>query len=276
MLIDDKKIMQYYVESYEEHNKTNLAEEGNWFIPNGFTVIQLKQIVKYLTAKDSVFLEIGTGCGVTSRFARKLGLRSISVDWPVTGGYLSIENVRKAGVEGYYVEVGREPIPVQADSMDCVLFADVIEHLVHSPKPVLAEIHRILKPGGVCIATTPNAVRLTVRLKVALGFSNWPHISEYYERPFHSGHHHEYTIQEFKEVFQRAGFEEVDFLLYEKNLRIATVKSLADLHSRRRRGKHRRGLRSHFLINFARYPLLLFTFIFPRLCSEMLIIIKKL
>ena len=102
--------------------------------------------------------------GIAPRFVKKLGIRSISVDWPITGGYAAIENVQKAGVEGYFCEVGKESMPIEDESVDLVLLADVLEHLIHSPKPVLEEIRRILKPNGICIATTPNATRITVRI----------------------------------------------------------------------------------------------------------------
>lgn len=49
-------------------------------------------------------------------------------------------------------------IPVQGDSVEVVLLLDTLEHLPE-PKKVGAEIMRVLRPGGICIITTPARVR---------------------------------------------------------------------------------------------------------------------
>jgi len=221
-----------------------------------------------------VFLDIGTGHGIAPRVMKKLGVRAISLDWPVTGGYDVIENVRAAGVEGYYCEVGGEPMPVEDESVDCVLIADVLEHICHSPKPVLQDIYRVLKPGGVCIAAVPNATRLTIRIKVAMGYSNWPYIGDYYDKPFHEGHHHEYTSDELKEIFKRENFIERDFIFYEKNARYVKVANLSKLQTMDREGKGREK-KDHIFVKLAKYPILFLTNIFSSLRGAMLIVAEK-
>lgn len=42
-----------------------------------------------------------------------------------------------------------------AEGFDCVLFCEVIEHVAH-PDEFMANIARLLKPGGVAVMTTPN------------------------------------------------------------------------------------------------------------------------
>lgn len=44
-------------------------------------------------------------------------------------------------------------VPVRDGQFDCVVFTDVLEHL-HDPLAGLKEIHRLLKPGGLLLATT--------------------------------------------------------------------------------------------------------------------------
>jgi SAM-dependent methyltransferase len=125
-----------------------------------------------------------------------------------------MNNAALAGVETLACDVTTTPLPIADASVDCILFADVIEHFAHSPRFALQDFHRVLKPGGVCVATTPNAVRLPVRLKMLLGYSNWPPITEYFDETFHAGHHHEYTPAEFRDVFERAGFSVAEFKLF--------------------------------------------------------------
>lgn len=44
-----------------------------------------------------------------------------------------------------------------SDSIDIVLFCEVIEHLAFNPIPFWKQVYRVLKPGGHIIVTTPNA-----------------------------------------------------------------------------------------------------------------------
>jgi SAM-dependent methyltransferase len=48
-----------------------------------------------------------------------------------------------------------EDIPYPSELFDLVLANNVLEHL-ESPERVLAEVYRVLKPGGLFIAKTPN------------------------------------------------------------------------------------------------------------------------
>ncbi len=275
MNLNETETKRIYEKVSEEYNKSPLSVNVGWyFIPNEFNLLELKQIIKYLPAQDGVFLDIGTGMGIAPRFVIKLGVRTISIDSRQTGGS-ALENVKRVGVEGYYCDVEREQIPLQDKSVNCVLFADVIEHLIHSPKHIINEIYRILKPGGVCVATTPNATRLTVRLKVLMGYSNWANIWEYYDVPFNYGHHHEYTIDEFKEVYHRNAFVITDFILYEGNLRYTKISNLSDIKTKTRKTVKINFKNEHHLFSFGKRILLFTTNIFPRLRSNMLLVARK-
>lgn len=54
-------------------------------------------------------------------------------------------------------------LPYETNAFDLVILAEVIEHL-ESHRPVVAEIGRILRPGGHLILTTPNIGRLHSRM----------------------------------------------------------------------------------------------------------------
>lgn len=47
-----------------------------------------------------------------------------------------------------------EPLPCPEARFDSILVSDVLEHLPH-PRRLIAELHRILKPGGVVLFNTP-------------------------------------------------------------------------------------------------------------------------
>lgn len=81
-------------------------------------------------------------------------------------------------VENPYLDEGRvgvgESIPYPDDSFDLVFADNVLEHL-SDPAAVFAEVARVLRPGGVFLAKTPNKwhyVPLIARL-TPHGFHRW-------------------------------------------------------------------------------------------------------
>ena len=67
--------------------------------------------------------------------------------------------------------LNHEPLPYGDATFDVVTATEVIEHL-EDFREVLREIYRVLKPGGVCILSTPNILNLNSRLRF-LWFGFW-------------------------------------------------------------------------------------------------------
>lgn len=196
----------------DEYHTTPLAASGFHYPPTPARFTELSAVVAAVP-EGGTLLDIGTGMAIFPRVLKRLGARVISVDPPFTGQG-ALDNAALAGIETLVCDVTTTPLPLPDASVDCILFADVIEHFTHSPRPALREFHRVLKAGGTCIATTPNAVRLPVRLKLLMGYSNWPPIADYYDAPLHIGHHHEYTPEEFRAAFENAGFSVAELRLH--------------------------------------------------------------
>jgi len=206
-------------EVIRDYNRTQLAREYPFLDHElGHHRLLIDLGLKYLPeAVPTTVLDIGTGRGICPRFFARLGHRSITLDFPVTGTNEALNSAAMAGVETHECDCSSQPFPVESDSVDCVYLVDVIEHFPHSPKFLLEEIYRVLRPGGVLIDSTFNALRLTVRLKMLLGYSNWPRVGDYYDSPFHGGHHHEYTEAELTYVHVRAGLRNIEVQLVERN-----------------------------------------------------------
>jgi SAM-dependent methyltransferase len=69
-------------------------------------------------------------------------------------------------------------LPFADDAFDCVVLADVIEH-IDAPGPVMSEAHRVLRKGGQILVTTPRRQE---------------------SAPAHEYHCHEYTGAELAEL----------------------------------------------------------------------------
>ncbi|KAA0222309.1 class I SAM-dependent methyltransferase, partial [bacterium] len=92
-------------------------------------------------------------------------------------------------------DIERDAFPYPDNTFDLVTWCEVIEHLTLNPVHALAEIHRVLKPGGSLVLSTPNASR-------ADSIANFLRGRNIYD-PYHLGaplmgsrHSREYTLPE--------------------------------------------------------------------------------
>lgn len=107
--------------------------------------------------------------------------------------------------EGINVEC--EPFPYEDGRFDVVMCAEVIEHLTFCPSFMLSEIHRVLKPGGVLILTTPNAMRLICNYHSARElFHGRPFYDPYSGYGPYGRHNREFTPQELRFLVEGCGF----------------------------------------------------------------------
>ena len=162
----------------------------------------LKVITKYSSPGD--LLDIGAGWAVESRVLMDLGFKITVLDFTgANSGFSGRFDGQPINVVDANVELG---IPIPDDSFDTVLFLDIIEHLRDSPKPVLKEIMRVLRPGGVVVCATPNVVELRKRIYMMMAHSFAPSLDYVWNTTYHADHHREYTPEEARWVFAEAGF----------------------------------------------------------------------
>ncbi len=96
-----------------------------------------------------------------------------------------------------------DDFPYDDATFDVVLFCEILEHLTVNPTHTLNEIHRVLKPGGYVLVTTPNMVRWEHLVQLALGHNINDPYSGY---GVYGRHNREYAPQEVIRLLEDCGF----------------------------------------------------------------------
>ena len=120
--------------------------------PAGYYHNVREDVLALIPEEASCILEIGCAAGATGRELKR------RKDVFVAGVEVEAEAAAQARqvlddvVEG---DIEALELPYEEGSFDCVLFADVLEHLV-DPQAVLQKIKNLLRPDGTVVASMPN------------------------------------------------------------------------------------------------------------------------
>lgn len=223
-------------------------------------------------------LDVGSGHGYVPRYFHKLGFKVISVDFPGTGGTDALQALMDQGIQGHYLQVGVQPLPLPDNTLDVVFVGNVIEHLPHSPRTFMADLKRVLKPGGHLIMDTKNALDVKTRLKVLAGVSNWAPLTSYYHFDINPHHHKEYTLPELRQLFELSGFRNLEPIAFEMFLH-ASLKKFKTLQAMgatsAQRSTFGTGFNPWHPYEYLRILLLLLSQAFPSLRSDIMVIGQK-
>jgi SAM-dependent methyltransferase len=104
----------------------------------------------------------------------------------------------------------KDPFPYPDEYFSTVLCCELIEHLALDPMHMMAEVNRILRPGGHFLLTTPNLASLRAIAAILQGYN--PGMFPQYIRPDDEGkidprHSREYTPFEIGLMLKDSGFE---------------------------------------------------------------------
>jgi len=124
------------------------------------TVALLGQEYPDLMARpDLVVLDLGSGNGgMLFPFAHRA--RLVALDLYVDQELLAFR--RAAGMPLLHLLGDGSRIPLATGSIDIVLMAETLEHLTE-PRQTGREIARILRPGGVCLLSTPPRLKFALK-----------------------------------------------------------------------------------------------------------------
>lgn len=102
------------------------------------------------------------------------------------------------------LNIEKDALPYPDNTFDAVLFCEVIEHLTQDPTFALVELHRVLKPDGYLLITTPNVFRLQNMVDILRGQRNIFH--PYSGHGVYGRHQREYGCGELVDLVRGCGY----------------------------------------------------------------------
>lgn len=117
------------------------------------------------------------------------------------------KKIEGAIYQAFSIDLEKMQIPAEDETFDYVLCCEVIEHMEIDPMFMLAEVNRVLKPGGMLIVTTPNIASSWGITKILSGIE--PYFYMQYQKTGSGYHRHnyEYSVHSLAAVLRSAGFE---------------------------------------------------------------------
>ncbi len=129
--------------------------------------------------------DIGAGNGVVSRYLETLGITPVVVE----PGDRGTTGAAMRGIQ-HVIQAALEELELPAGSIPSAGAFDVLEHL-ENPDLLMAEVHRVLAPKGLFIASVPAFPGL------------WS------EADIFAGHHRRYRRKTLLQLMRRTGFASV-------------------------------------------------------------------
>jgi 2-polyprenyl-3-methyl-5-hydroxy-6-metoxy-1,4-benzoquinol methylase len=156
-----------------------------------------QDVLKLVTKPGSIILDAGCGGGVLAKILSSIGHVVDGVT--ISADELAIAKPFVRNVYLHNLEAGL-PLELAPNQYDCVICSHVLEHIVY-PEKLLADIYKVLKPGGLLIVALPNIMHYKSRMKLMSGNFDYQDagIWDY-------THVKWYTFKSAKQLLLNAGF----------------------------------------------------------------------
>jgi methionine biosynthesis protein MetW len=148
-------------------------------------------------------IDVGCGDGGTAgAWIQAHGCAYVGVDVSET----AVRVARERGLDARVIE-NAKALPFEDGSFDAAVCLDVFEHLFE-PELVAADIARVLRPGGLLIAATPNVAYWRRRIELAVFGRFNPYGSpDSMRRPWRDPHLRFFTGRTLRAMLETVGFE---------------------------------------------------------------------
>lgn len=172
-----------------------------------------EEIFRHLAlGKEDTFLDIGCASGRQVFRAAAVCSHATGIDIAQSFIDAATAHAEKKGTKNVsFASVQGENLPFADGAFTRVICSEVIEH-VPDPAPLLAEVRRVLAPGGIVVFTVPNLnSRGTVWKRLVYGFREPPftpmtEFSMQKTREHGDSHVHQFTFSRFETLITDSGF----------------------------------------------------------------------
>jgi len=158
-------------------------------------------------------LEIGSFLGVICFALRRVGFQVAALDIPEFQNNPRLqERYRRAGIECVAANLKRHEFPFPDAHFDLVIMCETLEHLNFNPLPVIKEINRVTKRGGLLYLTVPNQLSAYNRLQLLRGRTIQVAVEQFYQQldlklnMIVGLHWREYSKADLYELLEPMGF----------------------------------------------------------------------
>jgi 2-polyprenyl-3-methyl-5-hydroxy-6-metoxy-1,4-benzoquinol methylase len=158
-------------------------------------------------------LEIGSFFGVVSMSLARVGFQVVALDIPeFIQNAEQQQRFSRLGITAGSIRLQDYLLPFDDESFDAVIMCEVLEHLNFNPLPLLKEINRVLKPGGLFYLSLPNGANVRNRLDILRGHPIQVSVGSFFDQlnsrhpEIVNGHWKEYTAGEIREMLTPLGF----------------------------------------------------------------------
>ena len=156
----------------------------------------------------STILDVGSHVLHFAMAASKLGYRVTGTDVQEFANHPGLKIRRDTyGIADVRVcNLMADALPFEDETFDLLNCSETLEHLNFNPLPVIKEFHRVLRPGGIALITTPNALRLGSRVRLLIGRNTFASLHDMCFGDPYSAHYREYALAEVKQLLKWGGF----------------------------------------------------------------------
>ena len=201
------KVLNEKIDNYEEQELVSTNDKSDSYYGN-----VRNDLIPLIPMDAKCILEVGCAAGMTGRELKK---RSGTFVAGIELNARAAEAAREVLDDVVQGSIEEMELPYSENSFDCILFADVLEHLV-DPLSALIKVRHLLKKEGTVVASIPNVQFHGVIHKLIEG--NWTYEKE---GILDETHLRFFTYKEIVKLFKDAGYsiqvvEEVLDPQYEK------------------------------------------------------------
>ncbi len=161
-----------------ERTVPGIARENYWFRRH-------EAAYMWPAVRGARVLEVGCGEGYGTALLARDATSVLGVDYDA----LTIAHAARTYPQASFARANLAALPVRSATIDVLATLQVIEHVWHHHE-FLAQCHRVLRPGGTLLVTTPNRLTFSPGLDVPVN-------------PFHTK---EFTATELVALLRACGF----------------------------------------------------------------------